>query len=304
MSSEDQNVRTHRGINNASRSEENAADNLTRVRDYYDSTWLDYRLLWLNPLNRALHFGYWDKNTTSHAESLLNMNQALANRIGIQSGQRILDAGCGVGGTSIWLAKRYNAQVVGITPVASQIARARRYACEQGVDDRVSFEQQDYTCTGFPNASFDIVLAMESVCHAPNKERFLTEARRILRPGGRLGITEYMLTRAPQDDIERQLLNSWLAGWAIPNLATGDAWTVMARQTGFDQVEVDDITENTRPSLRRLYRFARFTWIFAIALRAANIRSETQHGNTRAARDQYRALERGLWFEAMLTATA
>ncbi|MBI3915055.1 MAG: class I SAM-dependent methyltransferase [Chloroflexi bacterium] len=288
----------------ASRSEQNGADNLAQVRDYYERTWLDYRLLWLNPQNRALHFGYWDANTKSHAESLLNMNQVLANRIGIQPGQRILDAGCGVGGTSIWLAKRYNAQVVGITPVADQIERARRYAREQGVDERVSFEQQDYTSTDFPDASFDIVVAMESVCHAPIKNRFLAEARRILRPGGRLGITEYMLTRPAGNAAERQLLNSWLSGWAIPNLATGEEWNAMPSESGFADAQLENITANVRPSLQRLYRFARLSWIFAVALRAMRVRSETQHDNTRAARDQYRALERGLWFEGMLTATA
>jgi tocopherol O-methyltransferase len=304
MNSKAQIMKTNNVAPCASHSEHNGAQNLRQVRDYYESTWLDYRLLWLNPQNRALHFGYWDANTRSHAESLLNMNQALANHIGIQPGQRILDAGCGVGGTSIWLAKRYNAQVVGITPVAGQIDRARRYAREQGVDDRVSFQQQDYTCTSFPDASFDIVMAMESVCHAPIKSRFLAEARRILRPGGRLGITEYMLKRPAENVAESQLLNSWLSGWAIPNLATGEEWIAMASQSGFEDVELTNITANVRPSLQRLYRFAQLSWVFAVALRAMGVRSETQHGNTRAARDQYRALERGLWFEAMLTATA
>jgi tocopherol O-methyltransferase len=291
-------------INDIRFPEQNEAHNLAQVRDYYDSTWLDYRLFWMNPQNRALHFGYWDSNTHSHPESLLNMNQALASRVGIRPGQRILDAGCGVGGTSIWLAKRYNAEVVGITPVASQISHAQQYAREQGVDDRVSFEQQDFTCTGFPDGSFDVVIALESVCHAPDKSRFLSEAKRILRPGGRLGITEYMLPSKPQNEADIRLLDSWLSGWAIPNLETGMWWTAMTRQIGFEDAELIDITANVRPSLRRLSRFARFTWPFAAAARRIGLRSETQHGNTRGARDQYRALERGLWLEEILTATA
>src|SRR5437588_8503425 len=138
---------------------------LPRIRDYYDQTWLDYRMLWLNPQNRAIHFGYWDEHTHSHAESLLNMNRVLASHLGIRSGQRILDAGCGVGGSAIWLAKTYDVEVVGITPVAGQVARARHYAQEHRVADRVSFEQQDYTHTTFSDASFDVVWAMESLCH-------------------------------------------------------------------------------------------------------------------------------------------
>src|ERR1700680_3531643 len=128
---------------------------LSDIPPYYDQAWLDYRLLWLNPQTLAIHFGYWEKRTRSHAQSLLAMNRVLASHLGIRSGQRILDAGCGVGGSAIWLAKTYDVEVVGITPVASQVARAHRYAQEQGVADRVSFEQQDYTHTEFPDASFD-----------------------------------------------------------------------------------------------------------------------------------------------------
>src|SRR6266704_4169796 len=100
---------------------------LSRIRAYYDETWMDYRMLWLNPQNRAIHFGYWDEHTRSHTQSLFAMNRVLASHLGIHSGQRILDAGCGVGGSAIWLAKTYDVEVVGITPVESQIVRANSF---------------------------------------------------------------------------------------------------------------------------------------------------------------------------------
>jgi tocopherol O-methyltransferase len=277
---------------------------VSRIRAYYDETWLDYRMFWLNPRNRAIHFGYWDKHTHSHGESLLNMNRVLASHIGIRSGQRILDAGCGIGGSAIWLAKTYDVEVVGITPVASQVARARRYAQEQGLADRVSFEEQDYSHTTFPQASFDVIWAMESVCHAPDKQLVLAEARRLLRPGGRLGIVEYMRTSRPHAAVNEALLHSWLSGWAIPDLATAGEFFEWTQALGFQDVQLADITPNVRPSLRRLYRLAMLTWPGAFTLYALRLRSETQHGNTRGALDQYRALQRGLWFYALLTATA
>jgi len=277
---------------------------LSRIRAYYDETWLDYRMLWLNSQNRAIHFGYWEKHTRSHAQSLLAMNRVLASHLGIRSGQRILDAGCGVGGSAIWLAKTYDVEVVGITPVASQVARAHRYAQEQGVADQVSFEQQDYTHTVFPDASFDVVWAMESLCHAPDKRLVLAEARRLLRPGGRLGIVEYMRTRRPHASAGEALLHSWLSGWAIPDLATAPEWLEWTQDVGLHNVQLVDITPNVRPSLRRLYWLAVLTWPVAFLLHALGLRSETQHGNMRGAFDQYHALRCGLWFYALLTATA
>jgi tocopherol O-methyltransferase len=277
---------------------------LSRIRAYYDETWLDYRMLWLNPQNHAIHFGYWDEHTRSHAQSLLAMNRMLASHLGIRSGQRILDAGCGVGGSAVWLAKTYDVKVVGITPVASQIARAHRYAQEQGVADKVSFEQQDYTHTAFPDASFDVVWAMESLCHAPEKRLVLAEARRLLRPSGRLGILEYMRTRRPHASAGEALLHSWLSGWAIPDIATAHEWLEWTQDAGLRDAQLVDITPNVRPSLRRLYWLAVLARPGASTLHALGLRSETQHANMRGAFDQYHALRRSLWFYALLTATA
>src|SRR6266496_691167 len=132
---------------------------LARICTYYDETWLAYRTMWLNQRNLALHCGYWDKSTHSHSASLINMNRTLANYIGIHSGQRILDAGCGVGGSAILLAKTYDVEVVGITPVESQIVRENSFMRAHNVTGRVSFEQQEYTHTTFPDASFDVIWA-------------------------------------------------------------------------------------------------------------------------------------------------
>jgi len=275
-----------------------------RIRAYYDETWGDYRWLWLSPRNYAIHFGYWDAQTRTHAESLLNMNRALAERLGIRSGQRVLDAGCGVGGSAVWLARTRDVEVVGITLVASQVARARSYAEASDIVGKVSFEQHDYTQTTFPDGSFDVVWAMESACHALDKGSFVQEARRLLKPGGRLGMVEYMrvgrpLPRAADED----LLRSWLSGWAIPDIATEEEWGRWAEAAGLAEVRIEDITPQVRPSLRRLYRMTRLFYPGAALLHRMGLRSEAQHGNLRGARDIWRAQERGLWRECILTAT-
>jgi len=73
------------------------------------------------------------------------MNRPRAGGIGIPPGQRVPDAGCGVGGGAIWLAEPDGVKVVGITPVAARVARARSYARRRGITDRVSLEEQDST---------------------------------------------------------------------------------------------------------------------------------------------------------------
>jgi tocopherol O-methyltransferase len=280
-----------------------ATNDLLRIRAYYDETWLDYRFLWLNPSNYAIHFGYWDATTRTHRQALNNLNATLAQRIGIRRGQCILDAGCGVGGSAIWLAKTFGVEVVGITPVLSQVERAQRFARKHQVSNLVSFRQADYGQTSFPNASFDVVWAVESVCHAADKRAFYAEASRLLRPGGRLGMVEYMRSARPMPPRDEALLHRWLSGWAIPDLATREEHQHWAIASGFVDCELADITPQVRRSLRRLHRIASAAWPSALLARVIRLRSEAQHGNIVGARVQYRALNRALWLDGIFTAT-
>jgi tocopherol O-methyltransferase len=270
---------------------------------YYDETWLDYRLLWLNGRNLSVHFGYADATTRGHADALLNMNRVLADRALIWPGERVLDAGCGVGGSSLWLAQERSAEVVGITPVASQVARAQRFAARRGLAGHVRFEQADYTATTFPDASFDVVWSLESLCHAPHKASFYREAMRLLRPGGRLVVAEYIRAARPLDPASERLLHAWLGGWAIPDLDTRDEHLNHLATSGFANIRFDDVTERTRPSLRRLYQLTFWTFPLAVMGRVVRIRSAIQHGNVIGSLRQYRALQRGLWFYGIISAT-
>jgi cyclopropane fatty-acyl-phospholipid synthase-like methyltransferase len=277
------------------------ATDLARIRTYYDETWLEYRWLWLDPTNYGIHFGYWDDSTHSHPEALNRLNAVLASRVGIIEGDRVLDAGCGVGGSAIWLAKNFDVHVTGITPVRSQVERARRFADQLRVARLVDFVEEDYTRTSFADGSFDVVWAVESVCHAVDKRAFYREAHRVLRPGGRLALVEYMRTTRPFIDLDEELLHSWLSGWMIPDIATAAEHREWAIAAGFRNIDLTDITSHMHRSLRRLHRIAVFLSPEVI-LRGLRLRSAAQHGNIRGARDQFRALKRGLWRYIMLAA--
>jgi tocopherol O-methyltransferase len=276
--------------------------NLARVQAYYDQTWFDYRFFWFSSGNPAIHFGYWDATTRTHGEALLAMNRVLADTVGVRAGDRVLDAGCGVGGSAVWLAARYGAEVVGITPVASQVARARVYARRRGVDGLVTFEQQDYLDTPYADASFDVVWAQESVAHTEHKDAFLAEAFRLLRPGGRLVIVDFFRWRRPYSEPdERQLLGT-LADWASPDLSTADEFDAWARQAGFVDITWRDITDNVRPSLKRLYLLAMAMYPAGVIMRTMGLRKAVQHGNMRGAVNGWRTLQRGLWRESIMAA--
>lgn len=281
-----------------------AVAELDDVVAYYERSWFDYRFLWMNPKNRAIHFGYWGPGVTSHAESLVAMNALLADAAGVTPTSLVLDAGCGVGGSSFWLAEERGARSFGITPVRDQVERANRYIAERGgLEGRTVFAVADYRAAPTPSSTFDVVWAQESLCHAPDKQRFFDEAARVLRPGGRLVIAEYLRAARPLDDRNEALLTRWLSGWAIPDLLTADEMRDGLAAAGFVDVDIRDLTAEVRPSLRRLHRYAAFLRPVTALLRVVRVRDRVQTGNNIGARNQWRALQRGAWVYGVITAT-
>jgi SAM-dependent methyltransferase len=146
------------------------------------------------------------------------------------------------------------------------------------------------------------VWALESICHARDKAAFYREAMRLLRPGGRLVIADYIRSGRDNAANDEKIVREWLDGWAIPDVATRAEHVGYATAAGFSNVELTDFTRVTKPSLRRLHRLAVLAGPIETALYKLGLRTPTQHGNVVASRRQFEALERGLWFYGVLTA--
>jgi len=99
---------------------------------------------------------------------------------------------------------------------------------------------------------------------------------------------------------DKKLLQSWVTGWAMPDLDTPEDYRHWAQACGFVDVQLDDIEERVRPSHRRLSRISTALYLGESLLRRLGMRSDAQHGNIRGAIDQWRALRRDLWFEGIL----
>lgn len=272
------------------------------IVSYYDETWFDYRVLWMTLKNPAIHFGYWDETTRTHGQSLDNMDRVMADVAQVSPGDLVLDAGCGVGGGAFWLAQNRSARVHGITIVENQAARGRRFASARQLGDSVLFTCQDFCHTAFADATFDVVWARESVCHAEDKGAFFKEAQRLLRPGGRLVMADFARASRPSPAGNERLLRAWLERWAVPDLATPDELMRSAVGAGFEDIQVNDVTSAVEPSLRHLHRLVTALSPGAKFLHRLHLRSEVQHGNIKGSEAMWRARRAGLWFYVIVSA--
>lgn len=275
---------------------------LSPIIRYYERTGFDYRYIWMTRRNLAYHFGFYDEHHTNHRAALENSNQVLARVASVKPGDRVLDAGCGLGGSSMWLAAHAQATVIGVTPVQGHVQTARRIALKRRCSDRVQFVQGDYCNTGLPESCVDVVWALESVCHATAKETFYREAARVLRPGGRLVVAEYMRKSRPLALHAERLVQEWLSGWAIPDLDTTQEHLLAAHSAGFVEGSVRDFTPYMYRSSRLLFTLSSLALPFDAAAYKLGLRCKVQHYNVVASRLQYLALQRGYWFYGVLSA--
>ncbi|HBS06721.1 MAG TPA: hypothetical protein DEA96_17260 [Leptospiraceae bacterium] len=265
------------------------------IEEYYLHSQFDYRLLWNQDESHSLHFGFWSDETRNLSEALENENRVLADLAQIQPGDVVLDAGCGVGGSSIFLAQNFGCQVHGVSLCSHQLTRAQEVARKYNVENQVHFSRADFHDLDFSDSFFSVIWCIESFCHSWNKPRFLEEAFRLLRPGGVLIIADGFLGSRMQRPSERRLMRSWLDGWAVPELLSQTQIGALASDAGFRDSSFEDYTEKIRKSSERLYRYST---ILSPAARFASflgLRRKILNGNLRAARDQYLALRADLW---------
>jgi tocopherol O-methyltransferase len=225
-----------------------------QIQEFYDAS----SGLWEQVWGEHMHHGYYGRDGNlkklDRRQAQIDLIEELlkwAQERTSDRPQTILDVGCGIGGSSLYLAEKFGAQVTGITLSPVQANRARERAEAAGLTAKTDFQVANALEMPFPDNSFDLVWSLESGEHMPDKDKFLQECYRVLKPGGRLILATWChrptTETTPLTSQERQHLQEIYRVYCLPYVISLPEYTEIVERCGFKDLRVDDWSAAVEP---------------------------------------------------------
>ncbi len=165
----------------------------------------------------------------SYHPGKLQLTERLGTMLDLQPGHLVLDVASGLGTSAIYLAQRFGCQVVGVDFSGQIVEQASANAAEAGTSQLVQFKQGDAERLPFEDGSFDALICECAFCTFPSKPQAASQFARVLRPGGRIGLSD--LTRSAPLPPELDTLMAWVA--CIADAQPIEEYTSILSQAGF-----------------------------------------------------------------------
>lgn len=227
--------------------------NIKNVKAYYDTR--ESRIGYMLFLRGAKHFGFYEKGDLPFGfqRALRKMERKIGEDLDLQPGDKILDAGCGMGVVSRNLAHWYGYDITGIDILDFNLEKAKSEAVKPTNKDlSLNYLEMDYHKLDFPDGSFNGVYTTETFVHASDPEKVLREFYRILKPRGRLVQLEY--SHDPYDTMSTKEKETFrfvneLAAMPAFDMFEHGIHEKMLEKVGFKVVSSTDYMKNIQPML-------------------------------------------------------
>ena len=178
----------------------------------------------------------------------LQLTARLGERLDLSAGSQVLDVAAGRGTSALFLAERFGCEVTGIDFGMQHVAEANQAAAARGLSKRVHFQCADAEALPFEAGRFDALVCECAFCTFPDKGRAAGEFARVLRAGGRLGLTD--VTRAAVLPEALTGLLAWIA--CIADARPLEAYVQILSSAGFSVQTLENHDEALRELVQQV----------------------------------------------------
>jgi tocopherol O-methyltransferase len=203
------------------------------VRRHYDIMSLPYRIFW----GEHLHHGFFSNGRETPRQAQLQLLDYVSGRATIRAGARVLDVGCGYGGTAIYLAQNFQCRVDAVTLSSKQARIARKQIARAGLSARVNVILADVERFQI-QGQYDVVWMMESSEHLRDKAGFITRAAGLLQDGGLFMIAAW--TGSATEPLVREIAELSVC----PGFQTAPDYVAQLQAAGLRSVVNEDLTQS------------------------------------------------------------
>lgn len=252
------------------------------IAEFYDES----SGMWEDIWGDHMHHGFYDPDSTvsvsDHRAAQIRMIDEALRFAGLSEDptkgpKSVVDVGCGIGGSSRYLARKYGAKCQGITLSPVQAQRANALAAAQGLADKASFQVADALEQPFPDGQFDLVWSMESGEHMPDKAKFVNELVRVAAPGATIIIVTWChRDLAPSEEAlqpwEKELLNKICKSYYLPAWCSTVDYVKLLESLSLQDIKTADWSPYVAPFWPAVIRSA-LTWKGMTSLLRSGLKS-------------------------------
>ncbi|HLN98581.1 MAG TPA: class I SAM-dependent methyltransferase [Pyrinomonadaceae bacterium] len=200
--------------------------------------------------NGYLNFGLWEEGITDYIKAAENLVRRMGTILGLDETSTLLDVAPGMGTQDIYLLQNFSPlSIDGLDVTWKHIEHGRRRAREVKAEERVRFHHGTAIELPFPDQNFTHVLSIEGPEHFDTREKFLHEARRVLRPGGVIAMADFVVKNPPRNAFEKFVAEAARKLWQVPraNVYSGEVYRHKMEAAGFGDVEIQEIGASVIP---------------------------------------------------------
>jgi tocopherol O-methyltransferase len=238
------------------------------VADFWDKISDGWHTIW----GPHIHHGYYEHDKTlTPLEAQENLLYRLTENLVLPAGSQMLDVGCGMGGSSLYLAKKYNAHVVGVTLSQKQLEIATQKAKAENLSE-VKFKIENaLSLNSIANESMDCVWSLESCEQFYDKNLFLKQAYRVLKPGGKLMLATWCSDSEAYENAAARAYKKLCIAFDVPYMPTIKHYETLLADQRFTLSAAEDWTAHVEKSWSIGISFAN-AYSFIALLRMGGLR--------------------------------